>query len=223
MPSAPPHPATKIWLAVGYYSGAITMPAGVQMYGGFFGNETTRAQRLPQIRRPIIFLSAIDGGVHHDVVLHIQSNSIVDGIALERHEIESIPDTPYIQPALSITGDNILLNDVVASNLTADFDGAAFVISAATNVVIRHSEFTASRCAAGVGRILNSSVVFEESLFDDNVAEARDGASWGLAGIDMSDSTVEFSRCVLSNNRRGTTIAGNNSNAPLGPLSRLQQ
>ncbi len=71
----------EVWVAAGTYTNAVVMKAGVALFGGFRGNETTRAERDRLTNETIL-----DGGGTNIVVLVEAGGpeTIVDGFTIQR-------------------------------------------------------------------------------------------------------------------------------------------
>lgn len=74
-------PGDEIWVAAGTYVQGITLPAGVELYGGFVGNETARGQRDPGTN-----ITTLDGNSSGPVVTCSSgsgSGAIIDGFTIQ--------------------------------------------------------------------------------------------------------------------------------------------
>jgi hypothetical protein len=80
---------TQIWVKEGIYFplATIQVPAGVQLFGGFLGNETLLSQRNFTTNRTII-----DGQKNFGVV-HLGENAVLDGFAIINGHSHVEPDT----------------------------------------------------------------------------------------------------------------------------------
>lgn len=161
----------EVWVRKGTYKETVRLLSGVQCYGGFNGNETTRDQRNPFQNRTIVDVSKADAGTpaDHALIMENVSNTRWDGFTLTGANLDRAP----------IYGGAIYCRFANASNTIA-------------NCLVRKNY--AKR--GGGGYLYVASPRFEDCGFEENTADEGGGA---LYLESVCRPTLE--RCMFTGNR----------------------
>lgn len=204
----------KIWVAAGTYkphasnsSVSFALPAGVEVYGGFAGNESTLAAR--NVTTNITLLS---GDLQND------DNTTVTPFTTATANSDN----------LITTGDNTLLDGFTLQGAQA----SAVSLNAKLNIQLRNLIFRHNKSSGGGSAIgaFASGIQIENVNFYNNYGISDGGT------CDFIDSTITLTNSIFQNNksdRRGalmtrqgseltitnTTFEGNQSAAEGGALS----
>ncbi|MBW1871033.1 MAG: hypothetical protein JRJ19_03160, partial [Deltaproteobacteria bacterium] len=130
---------SEIWVAAGTYTcnsisevSVLNMEAGVDIYGGFFGNEINRDQR-----DPVRFKSILDGGIVCKHVVEGASNAIIDGFTIRGGLAdESFPHGTGGGMYNNAIG-NLTVSDCIFISNRAIYGGAIYN-SDCTSITIQH-------------------------------------------------------------------------------------
>lgn len=122
----------EVWVAGGVYdevrpnAGAVRLRSGVNVYGGFAGNEAVRSQRDPAANITIIDAGESNGGAAASVAVFGANDSILDGFRIS-HAIGQ-DGAGMTNIAVSPT----VVNCVFTENVAQRFGGAVLNVDGAT-------------------------------------------------------------------------------------------
>ncbi|MBN8678035.1 MAG: hypothetical protein J0M29_07400 [Chitinophagales bacterium] len=207
----------EIWVAEGIYlptngadrTASFIVPNGVQLYGGFSGQESSLSERQWQ-QHPVLLSGNIgapdDSTDNSYTIMYLEnpdSNTVVDGFYF-RHGIANYPsgDQPAVSPyrsggALYIMGANgwayaLIQNCHFSYNYARSYGGAVYVNGSGTGSV--------------APQFLNCTFEYNSAALDGG-ALYRNGGSW-------AERTPDFGQCMFQNNhaeRRGGAVCYNES------------
>ncbi len=186
-------PGTQVWVADGTYTPApaggertatFWLPSGVEVYGGFAGNESALEQRDPAANR-----SVLSGDLNGD-----------DDGAKNRS------DNAY--HVVTVANGSATLDGLVIVGGQADGDASgqsagAGVLALAADVAVRRCAFRAN-VAAFSGAALHaesSTIALESSILTANTAG-------GFGAVAVSDSTITITVCIFRANVATTGTGG---------------
>lgn len=185
----------EIWVAAGTYKPAsiggdrgvsFQMVAGVAMYGGFNGTESSRDARDPDANETILS-GDLDGDDIGDVPDNDNSYHVVYGMGA---------DTSTILDGFTITGGN--------ANGGGEFDnGGGMYNSGSVNPMISNCSFrnNAASRGGGIYNTNNNSPTITECYFYGNNAQ--------MGGAVYNDYAIPtISRCAFEENVAGEAVAG---------------
>jgi LPXTG-site transpeptidase (sortase) family protein len=190
-------PGDEIWAKSGTYaSAAYAIDLNINIYGGFYGNETTRAGRNPASYKTIFSGSNVSS---HVVTVGSGRTVLLDGLTI------SDGNTPFSMTT-SMNGGGILnygtliLNDVALINNVAAQKGGG-LSNEGGSVTITNSTISGNSVMVSGGGIYNSGVLsITNSTFSGNSAPTG-GAIYAYANV-----------ATIAN----STFAGNNATAAYG-------
>lgn len=192
-------PGDEIWIAAGVYRGSIHPGTGVALFGGFVGGETSFDERDWRVNH-----SVIDGDVSGQAAILGSEGCIIDGF--------------YIQNGVSVDAGGILFDGssgVVRNCIIQDCQAVlAFDLY---HYVSCDKEFVCIHCPpcytvqerfpkqgeGGGIRLLNSSTIVENCVFQRNIANYRGGGAY-IGAEETSAGPSEhrplFIDCVFNEN-----------------------
>ncbi|MBI1319205.1 MAG: DUF1565 domain-containing protein [Candidatus Hydrogenedens sp.] len=185
-----------VWVAEGVYDetrdatgGSLVLVSGVNLYGGFAGTETLRAQRNPLTHPAIIDGSSANAGAPAAPVVVGVSGAALDGFTVQggRGEVGAGLILNEISPTIA--------NCVFTDNETTGFGGAVICIGAASPRFV-NCVFTNNRSAKSGGAVTNTGATpsFEGCLFSLNEAAEAGGAIFNTPGSDILVTDCTFER-----------------------------
>ena len=77
----------EVWVAAGVYLERINLKAGVALYGGFAGTETSRGQRNWQVNKSI--LDGNQAGIVVTAPAGLEASAIIDGFTIRNGKASS--------------------------------------------------------------------------------------------------------------------------------------
>lgn len=197
----------EVWVAAGTYDearaneGSLLMLDGINLYGGFTGDETTRDQRDPATNITIIDGSKASEKIAAAAHVILGANAVLDGFAIRGGQGLSGAGMFNFQVSPTVR------NCTFSGNAATDTGGAMFNFGgAAPN--IEHCLFQNNSATNNGGAVFNidAGPVFTDCSFSNNTAEA------GGAIMNMTATPV-FSNCLF---------AANNASNGGGAVSNLQ-
>lgn len=204
----------QIWVATGTYlpttssnrNASFRIAAGVALFGGFAGNETSPAQRSATSR------SVLSGDIG-------QTGNAADNVYTVL-TLKADTDAGTLV-------DGFTIKEGVARSFTQGFDannaGGGLFIEAAAEFLPAHlivnCEFTDNKAHNGAGVFVaagNSS--FEQCVFENNIADFKGGAVYNRGTT--TEANVRFLDCQFIHNgaRYGGGMANNGENGICNPL-----
>jgi parallel beta-helix repeat protein len=226
----------EVWTAGGSYVEQITLKSGVELYGGFAGTETLRAQRDTAKNASIL------EGDHKSPVVKattgIGADAVLDGFTIQNGGSQYLPTAKGA--GLNITSASpIIRNNVITGNAASvgggiyvasgapliegntfsgnlAGQGAAIYLAASGNAVIRNNTMTgntargSSASGAGIYSLSASPVISGNTLRDNHATNPSTVSGSGVngGGIFVNKGTVEITRNVISGNEATTGGGG---------------
>lgn len=133
----------EIWVSKGTYSGTYTTHNGVSLYGGFSGNETSKAQRNPTLNPTIL-----DGKYGRSVVTFGAGTelAVIDGFTVKNGRgdaLRSGSQTVYCGGAVCADKSPVIINNnIFTGNIVKSRGGAIYCTG--TTAVITNNQFSAN-------------------------------------------------------------------------------
>ncbi len=90
---------TEVWVAEGTYTGSVTIPDAVKVYGGFAGSETLASQA-----RPRVYVTRISGGSPAVSTTATGSGTILRGFHIRGGSLSTLTGTPNVGAGLFLQG-----------------------------------------------------------------------------------------------------------------------
>jgi parallel beta-helix repeat protein len=167
----------EVWVAKGTYTGSISLPVGVQLYGGFAGTESARGQRNWTANETILdgnrsgSVVSISGSQGRDTVL--DGFTVTDGSGTQYETSFNVGGGLYCYGASPTISHNTFIANAASGN---GYGGAgAFVVGASplfsANVF---RENVSSRDGGGL-YLRGSNAIVQDCLFLKNSAAYRGG------------------------------------------------
>ncbi|HEY3267813.1 MAG TPA: right-handed parallel beta-helix repeat-containing protein [Armatimonadota bacterium] len=207
----------EVWVAEGTYVEQITMPAGVALYGGFAGRETSIGARNP-VENPTI----IDGGELYPVV-SIASGAGPDTV-LDGFTIRNGNGAPLLGSLLGANGGGVYCNGaspIIRGNTitvnAATRGGGIYVYGGAPlitrNRLVENSALAAARgIGAGGGLYLGggTTATVTDNLFTGNRVSGTTLTSANSSGgaVYVSGSTPTIRNNTITGNRGISQLVG---------------
>ena len=224
--------ADEVWLAMGVYrpAAALQLKGGVKIYGGFTGNETSRAKASPSKN-----LTIISGDIDADDVIDsrglVMNQSDVSGSNLGRlfaavdltaQEEQQVVLSGLLLNAASgslngaavlVDNSSVLLEKSQVIAVKGAVGGAVAVTNggrfeADTVTFLRNQSTGAGGAIASTGSAANH-VMVHNSLLDANIAGTHGGAIHHVAGkMTVLNSTFHGNRLAASTGKGGAINLG---------------
>lgn len=224
-------PGDEIWVTQGRYTptrgpnraASFTVPAGVAIYGGFFGGEFMRNQRI--LTTQVTVLSGdiehndrVDGksivtdvgGIVGGNALHVVSISgvltttVLDGVVVNAGSADGAPSgcPAACGGGITIAGGAPLLHNLhLIANRAADLGGGIYAHVSSMTVVSATVEGNRAQQGGGIYLAGGSPVLFQ-TLIAGNAASANGG---GVAAV---DSALRLINVTLGGNRADSQGGG---------------
>ena len=209
-----------IFVAKGSYyptSGAdrtltFTLVAGVKMYGGFTGGESSIDQRTPKINETILSGDIGTTDDNSDNSYHVVTASVamttttvLDGFVIENGNANAAsPNDAGAGINLSGTASPLINNCILRNNTATTSGGVTYLSIASTNPTFGNCLFKSNSAAnGGVIRGLKNisiTITINKCTFVDNIA-STDGS---IINFDNSN-TANIDSCVFWNNTDGSS------------------
>ena len=225
----------QVWIAAGTYVPAapggsrqatFQVPAGVELYGGFAGGETSLAQRDPATS--VVTLSGDingddtyfpfnigTGNSYHVLTVDAAGPRVLlDGVhVLAGHTGGGPVMTQPTGAGLWLVSGSVELQGCRFSYCVADQGGAVYV-SPGASLVVANGTFQrnwASSFTGYGGAIYNgqaSSCVVRDTLFESNQGEGRAGWASGGALYNDTGASLDVARCSFLSNQALNRLGG---------------
>jgi len=200
-------PDGEVWVAAGLYTQPLTLAQGVQVYGGFAGNETDRSQRQARANESLIQGAQITAGP--DVL----PAAILDGFTIRG------ADPEMVCSSCSPTIRNNIFKDSSWAYGWMDTQGGAIRCMAGANPIISNNLIVS--CYAFLGGALyiqdSSPIVVSNTLYMDGPLVSGDGMSTGSGTVYI---TGTGSKPDFANNIVYPAEFTNNATTPGAPTFR---
>jgi predicted outer membrane repeat protein len=199
----------EIWVAQGtYYPGAAQSDtfniSGAAVYGGFYGNETSREQRSPSTYVTILSGDIDQDGLDTDNCYRVvsMSSGTLDGFTIEQGYEDYDPGA-----GLYVTGSVTLTDCIIQNNATADTGGyGAGAYFGGGSSTVTGCTFTSNTAQddGGGAALVNAGATFSGCEFSSNHSirvGGAEGQGGDGGGIYIISSTASFdSSCSFSGN-----------------------
>jgi len=230
----------EVWVAGGEYNearpnaGALRLRSGVNLYGGFAGDESVRSQRDPETNVTIIEAGQASGGAPAAVAVFGANDTIIDGFRIT-HAIgqdgagmtniavsPTVVNCVFTENVAQRFGGAVINVDgatprfercIFAKNYAGNAGGAMANTGAAASVV--DCEFLENSVGNVGGAIFNvegGDVFLTSTIFDGNTALEGGGAIFN-EGADPAITACSFFR--NSTPKFGGAVFNNNGASPL--------
>ncbi|USN99515.1 MAG: hypothetical protein H6810_02235 [Phycisphaeraceae bacterium] len=220
-----------IWIAEGTYTptsgtSSFFVPAGVRLYGGFIGNETSLGQRDPTIHFAILsgdingddqpgFVNRTDNANHVLWLTQPDADTRLDGLVVRGGYADTFPQEGG---GLVIDGGTVIIDECLfIDNWSAE--GGAIYVDHTDTVRIRDSvcyanSINPSQTSSSGGAVSarSSDLLIERCEFALNSSRANTSTMGGA--VNLSSCTARFEDCTFTEN---FTDAGTNTSG--GALS----
>ncbi|MEZ6317739.1 MAG: right-handed parallel beta-helix repeat-containing protein [Phycisphaerales bacterium] len=191
----------QVWVAQGTYkpkapanaTATFTVPGGVNLYGGFRGDESDIAQRTNPLGHP----TALDGSgsIYHLITLNATTPVVIDGFYLVDANA-SVPPTNGDGAGVFATNANATLRNLVFQNCDATRFGGAIAAKGSSTLTIDACTFTGCDTAwatsAGGAVYAETAPIITNCEFTNNTAGR--GAALALVTTSTNIMTVADSR-----------------------------
>jgi len=173
----------EIWVAAGTYIGAITVPDGMKLYGGFAGTETSQEERNPEVNISII--DAKYAGSAVTVAEGATSSTVIDGFTIR----------------------NGKGTKVIVGNQTMMCGGGIYSVNASP--IIAHNRITANNVTHRGGGIycVGGAPTIVDNLIYGNIARTQNYTGYG-GGIYCATSDAVIERNSIFSNRANPSGGG---------------
>ncbi|HHT03498.1 MAG TPA: hypothetical protein GX005_04160, partial [Bacteroidales bacterium] len=200
----------KVWVAAGTYkptdgndrTKSFDIKEGIEIYGGFIGNETTLEKRNWQLNQTILSGNISDPNIHDDNSYHvvtfigsfakpISNFTVFDGLIVEEGYANSNSGNNDHGGALFLSNASPLIRNVWIRNNFAISGGGAVYGQVLSSALFGNVLFTNNRTNIYGGAVytLYSDMEFHNCLFSKNYSSKTGGAIYCNA----------FSNCILTN------------------------
>jgi hypothetical protein len=186
----------EVWVARGTYAetrdnenGSVLMRPGVDVYGGFRGNETRRNQRDPIANPTVIDGSKARNGSPASPVVDAANNTVLDGFTIQGGRGEAGPGL------ICVNESPVIRNCIFRDNESVEFGGAVMNINGGAPRFI-NCVFTENRAGTSGGAVGNTatSAEFIGCTFTLNHATAAGGAIFNTPGSPVIVRNCRFER-----------------------------
>ena len=200
----------EVWVAAGTYKPhastrtiSFTVKAGVKVYGGFAGTETSKDERDAEANHPTILSGDIGTtGTHTDNSYHVATitgnNAELHDLTLTRGQAtNTTPNSPERLGGGLYVGAHtgIVLSHCAFSQNTSDGSGGGLYTLASSSATLNHCIFrnNTSSVFSGGGAVFNGGATLNHCLFARNRSEASGG---GVTFV----GTATLRNCVFAHN-----------------------
>ena len=198
----------EVWIAQGTYEiyrgtddDSVVLRAGVAVYGGFSGQETSPKQR--QIRAHPTVLDG-QGKIHH--VVSASTDSSLDGFVITGGRASG--SSPQDRGGgMLILGGAVTIDSCVFRGNRAEDDGGG-VYHAGANLTVRNCSFEDNQSLGSGGGLasVSGALTVVSSVFFRNRADREGGAIWSDGGA-VSITQGTFTRNTVDNYQSGGAFA----------------
>lgn len=182
----------ELWIAAGTYPQRIAIKAGIAVYGGFAGTETTRAARNPNLN--VVIIDGVAGGR----VVTIQggtSGNIVDGFTI-RNGLSPTGAGVYLTSSSAVISHNVITDNagqgvyvsgnsspLISSNIIQrNTDSGIFATNATPTVTGNVIRWNTTQGNGGGIELVGASAVIADNLITGNqaIGSATSGNGGGI-------------------------------------------
>jgi len=229
---APESDVTEIWVAAGTYvpepdgddprGGTFTVPATVDLYGGFRGTESRRDERDPSLNETILSgdINGDDGPdfAHHDENVYLVVKLLGEGFDELGGTFDGFTVTGGTASGMKVLGGWTIRNCRFVANsenifttgvhALTGFGGGAVYVNSAAHVTFVDCTFEGNRAGTQGGAIrawTGASAI--RCRFVDNQAEENGGGAV-VSNNGGGGDYAEFRDCVFENNRSSYGAGG---------------
>ncbi len=209
-------PGDSVWVAAGTYTGNFTVPAGVSIYGGFAGNETSTSQSNPS-QHPTI----IKPYNQTNALTVLGGNSVVEGLTFSNASYTSggpvsaagpaVVENCFFmanyapQGALHTSGSTVTVS---GCNFTSNNSSISALYSSGSSTIVQNCRFDFNLGTLTGGCYLagsNNSSQIWGSEFYQNTSITPGGGFGG--GIGSQQASLSVQNCTIYGNR-GLNLGG---------------
>jgi hypothetical protein len=188
-----------VWVAAGTYrawraaaTDTFRVPAGVELYGGFAGGETSRDAR-DWVARPTVLEGAAAAGSQRVYHVVTTTGGVIDGFTIRGGAASGAAPHDQGGGIFGETGAPAMRHLVVTGNSAAGSGGGARFI--AGSLTIEDSTFSGNRAGVAGGALqLDADAVLSRSTITRNIADDDAG------GVGLGRGRTTVVNCVFSGN-----------------------
>lgn len=184
----------EIWVATGVYTEALTLKPGVSLYGGFGGDETSRAARDPRRNETIL-----DGAGSHRVVYSppgVDSDTVLDGFTIRNGSAATNPENGFGGGLLCFQSRPLIRNNRFVGNTATN--GSAIAVKNATDITLENNIVEGNTGGNPGIYLLNTSANITGGSVVNNRSTATVPTAAG--GIYCENGALTLERCVVRGN-----------------------
>lgn len=199
------HAGDTVWVAKGTYADAeFALGAGVQVLGGFAGNETAESQRDPAANPAVIRTNAASLGITSE---HTGATAVLDGLTIEGggdHAIHLVTSAAAIRNCIVQNGH---LNGIHCQNASPTIRDCVIQDNGGLGIYgITGSDPLVTGCTIAFNRDGGISLATKAAIIQDCTIEMNSVASGGGGGIYVSGGAPTIQHCIIR--RNAVTIGG---------------
>lgn len=203
----------EVWVASGVYgenrenAGSLRLRSGVDVYGGFLGNESARSQRDVKAHITIVDGATANDGMAAASVVLGTDNTAFDGFTVRGGRGENGAGMRNIEVSPTVR------NCTFTGNAATLFGGGMLNVDGA-NPVVQNCEFIGNEAGGSGGAVANTAASgdFQSCTFVANTAEVAGGAIFCTP-----DSDLVISGCRFEGNSAGEGGGGALFNDQIAP------
>lgn len=193
----------EVWVARGVYSearssgnGSLVLRPGVDLYGGFVGDETSRSRRNPRFNATVIDGATSANGSPASPVVEGADDAVLDGFHIRGGRAAAGAGM------INVAKSPVVRNCVFTDNVASQFGGAVLNFDGARPLFV-DCIFEGNSATVSGGAVSNteSAATFTGCVFEDNSTGSAGGAMFNTPG-----SSVTISGCRFEEN--SATVGG---------------
>ncbi|MFA5863876.1 MAG: right-handed parallel beta-helix repeat-containing protein [Phycisphaerae bacterium] len=182
----------QVWVAMGTYNGCITLQAGVALYGGFIGNETTLSQR--DFRTNLTILDGQNGGSVVTSPSEADNTTRIDGFTIKNGEGTDSGGDFYGGGIYCLSSSSpIIINNTINGN-TATYGGGIYCSSSSSPIIINNTINENTATSGGGISCVTSFSTITNNIISGNYADSQGG------GIYCYQSSPSVANNTISGN-----------------------
>lgn len=200
----------QVWVRGGVYNERITLKAGVPVYGGFLGNETSRTQRNLTATASII--DGQQGGTVVTVPAGAGFDTVIDGFTLRNGRAQEGGGIYCVNASPTISN-NLMINNIA---LRTDYGGGGVYVGGNSsvrllnNVIVRNTAYDFGGgvliFASGTHLIINNTIAY------NTLTSGAHGSAAGGLMISTNGANATIANNIIAfNQSRGLRVAGSNT------------
>jgi hypothetical protein len=184
------NPLSEVWAAEGVYRESVLLWSGADIYGGFAGSETERAQRDPGLHPTRLDFAAVKYEPGVQIVAFGADEAVLDGLTMQN----------AVAGAVFCDASSLSIRNCIFTANRGSYGGVVGVFSGAAEIVgnVFTDNFAFEGAAIRASGTPEGSVLIAGNVFTAN----RLGAGEGLGGVLATDGWCEVRDNLFQNNER---------------------